>query len=149
MKREDFIEVDNEKYLDFVNKIIENNGRCGIDIIGFGCESCPFDESNNPDGIHCVDSGLSDIKISTQNPDGIMLNSAIKFRNLYNSTNNKLTNKYYLVAYTINGEVKSQILGNDKEEPITLFVIERIRLRLCRELENDDIQILSVIGLSE
>ena len=89
MKVEDFIEVNNEKYLDFVNKIIENNGRCGIDIIGFGCESCPFDESNNPDGIHCVNSGLSDIKISTHNPDGIMLNSAIKFRNLYNSTNNK------------------------------------------------------------
>ena len=78
-----------------------------------------------------------------------MLNSAIKFRNLYNSTNNKLTNKYYLVAYTTNGEVKSQILRNDKEELITLFVIERIRLTLCRELENNDIQILSVIGLSE
>ena len=149
MKVEDFIEVNNEKYLDFVNKIIENNGRCGIDIIGFGCEGCPFDESNNPDGIHCTSSGLSDIKISAQNPDGIMLNSAIKFRNLYNSTNNKLTNKYYLVAYTTNGEVKSQILRNDKEELITLFVIERIRLTLCRELENNDIQILSVIGLSE
>ena len=83
MKREDFIEVDNEKYLDFVNKIIENNGRCDIDIIGLRCESCPFDDSNNPDGIHCVDSGLSDIKISTIDSDPTMLKSAIKFRKLY------------------------------------------------------------------
>ena len=83
MKREDFIEVDNEKYLDFVNKIIENNGRCDVSIIGYGCENCPFDESNNPDEIHCVDSGLSDIKIRTIDSDLTMLKSAIKFRKLY------------------------------------------------------------------
>ena len=83
MKREDFIEVDNEKYLDFVNKIIENNGRCDVSIIGYRCENCPFDESNNPGGIHCVDSGLSDIKISTIDSDPTMLKSAIKFRKLY------------------------------------------------------------------
>ena len=83
MKREDFIEVDNEKYLDFVNKIIENNGRCDVSIIGYRCENCPFDESNNPYGIHCVDSSLSDIKIHMIDSDPTMLKSAIKFRKLY------------------------------------------------------------------
>lgn len=83
MKREDFIEVDNEKYLDFVNKIIEDNGRCDVSTIGYVCENCPFDESNNPYGIHCTSSGLSDIKIRTIDSDPTMLKSAIKFRKLY------------------------------------------------------------------
>ena len=83
MKREDFIEVDNEKYLDFVNKIIENNGRCDVSTIGYGCENYPFDESNNPYGIHFTSFGLSDIKIRTIDSYLTMLKSAIKFRKLY------------------------------------------------------------------
>ena len=83
MKVEDFIEVDNEKYLDFVNKIIENNGRCDVSTIGYGCENCPFDESNNPKGIHCAQSGLTNEYIDENEEDQVMLESAVKFKELY------------------------------------------------------------------
>ena len=83
MKVEDFIKINNKKYLNFINKIIENNGRCGIDIIGLGCESCPFDESNNPKGIHCAQSGLTDEYIDENEEDQVMLESAVKFKELY------------------------------------------------------------------
>ena len=83
MKREDFIEVNNDEYIKCINKIIESNGKCHPDIIKYGCDSCPFDESNNPEGIHCAQSGLTDEYIDEDDEDPIMLESAVKFKELY------------------------------------------------------------------
>ena len=82
MEREDFIKVNDERYLKFVDKIIENNGKCNFEE---DCLNCPFDRSNNPKGIHCAQSGLTYEYIDDDEEDPIMLKSAIKFKELYSS----------------------------------------------------------------